>query len=76
LVQQKNEECEKHTELYEVTCCLPLDDHEDGLNVSQWDWKWWYWPHCTWISALCARWSSGRNFQGNRRTAPRRTLWK
>jgi len=74
LVQQKNEECEEYTELNEVTRCLPLDEHEEGLNVSQWGWKWWYRPH--WISALRSRWSSGKNFQGNGRTAPKCTLWK
>jgi len=39
LVQQKNEECKEHKQLNKVTCFLPLDDHEEGLNVSQWDWK-------------------------------------
>jgi hypothetical protein len=29
----KNEECEEHTDLNKVTCFLPLDHHEEGLNL-------------------------------------------
>jgi hypothetical protein len=35
--EEEEEEGEEHTELNAVTCCLPLDDHEEGLNVNQWD---------------------------------------